>query len=86
MRNLVPLLIAAASLAACNSAAMDSNDPNYAEMEDLKAWGRQLKAEDPATAHLLIRECWGEGSLMTPEGKLAVARCMRRKYDEGERA
>jgi hypothetical protein len=27
-----------------------------------------------------------EGSLFTDEGKLAVARCMRRKYDEGVRA
>lgn len=88
MRHIVPVLIAAA-LAACSSSAasdFDPSDPNYAEMEELKAWGKQLKADDRETAHLLIRECWNEGSLTTPEGKLAVARCMRRKYDEGVRA
>ena len=45
----------------------------------------QLKADDADTARLLVRECWGEGSLGTAEGKLQVARCMRRKYDEGVR-
>ena len=88
MRNLVTILIAAAA-AGCTSSA-DSNfapsDPNYAEMEELKAWGRQLKAEDRDTAQLLIRSCWDEGSLSTAEGKLKIGRCMRRKYDEGVRA
>jgi hypothetical protein len=65
---------------------MDPSDPNYAEMEQLRAWARQLKAEDRNTARLLVRLCWNEGSLRTAEGKLAIARCMRRKYDEGARA
>ena len=87
MFRTLPLLLAAAgALSACSSEAMDPSDPNYAEMEDLKAWGRQLKAEDRDTARLLVKRCWGEGSLMTPEGKLQIARCMRRKYDEGVRA
>jgi hypothetical protein len=55
-------------------------------MEQLKSWLRQLKADDPDTARLLVRECAGEGSLFTDEGKLVMARCMRRKYGEGDRA
>ena len=89
MHKLTHLLIAAASLTACsNGAARDftSADPNYAEMEELKTWAKQLKQEDRDTTRLLMRECWGEGSLSTAEGKLAIARCMRRKYDEGVRA
>jgi hypothetical protein len=83
------IIAAAAATAGCTrSAAGDfaPSDPNYAEMEQLKAWGKQLKAEDRDTARLLMRNCWGEGSLSTAEGKLAIARCMRRKYDEGLRA
>lgn len=89
MTRLLPVLIAAAAAAGCSSSAASDfapSDPNYAEMDELKAWGKQLKADDRDTARLLVRECWGEGSLQTPEGKLAIARCMRRKYDEGERA
>ena len=86
MTRLLPLFLAAAAVSGCGSAQLDSSDPNYAEMEDLKAWGRQLKADDRDTARLLVKLCWGEGSLMTAEGKLQVARCMRRKYDEGARA
>ena len=86
MPKLLPLLIAAAAVASCGNAQFGQSDPDFAEMEDLKAWGRQLKADDRDTARLLVRECWGEGSLTTAEGKLTVARCMRRKYDEGVRA
>ena len=80
------LLIAAASLAACNSSSseMDQSDPNYAEMEELKAWARQLKADDPDTARHLVKVCATAGSFFTAEGKLEIARCMRRKYDEGD--
>lgn len=88
MHKFMPLLIAAA-LAGCASGAdsgFDPSDPRYAEMEQLKSWGRELKTEDRDTARLLMRNCWGEGSLSTAEGKLAIARCMRRKYDEGLRA
>ena len=85
--HLFPIAAAAAfALAACQGEVMDSSDPNYAEMEELKAWGRQLKADDPDTARGLVRQCWDEGSLRTAEGKLVIARCMRRKYDEGYRA
>lgn len=86
MNRLAPLLLAAAALGGCRASAMDPSDPNYAEMEQLRAWARQLKAEDRNTARLLVRLCWNEGSLRTAEGKLAIARCMRRKYDEGARA
>lgn len=88
MRKFLPILIAVA-LAGCSSSAASDfapSDPNYAEMEQLKAWGRQLKAEDRDTARVLVRNCWSEGSFSTAEGKLAIARCMRRKYDEGLRA
>ena len=89
MHKLTHLLIAAASLASCSSGAESdfaTTDPNYAEMEDLKAWAKQLKEEDRDTTRVLVRQCWGEGSLSTAEGKLTIARCMRRKYDEGVRA
>lgn len=88
-KRTVIIIAAAAVTADCSSSAASDfapTDPNYAEMEQLKAWGRQLKAEDRDTTRLLVRECWGEGSLSTAEGKLAVARCMRRKNDEGVRA
>jgi hypothetical protein len=84
----IALIIAAAGLAACNSATAETTDLNSAdasELEELQDWGKQLKAEDNATAHVLIRQCWGEGSLMTDQGKLKIARCMKRKYDEGLR-
>lgn len=83
------IIIAAAAAAGCSSSAASDfapTDPDYAEMEQLKAWAKQVKAEDRDTTRLLMRECWGEGSLSTAEGKLAIARCMRRKYDEGVRA
>lgn len=83
------IIIAAAAAAGCSSSAASDfapTDPDYAEMEQLKAWAKQVKAEDRDTTRLLVRECWGEGSLSTAEGKLAIARCMRRKYDEGDRA
>ena len=80
------ILLVAAALAGGRSAQADPSISNSAEMEELRAWGRQLKAEDPDTARLLVRQCMSEGSLFTDEGKLSVARCMRHKYDEGLRA
>lgn len=83
------IIIAAAAAAGCSSSAASDfapTDPDYAEMEQLKAWAKRVRAEDRDTTRLLVRECWGEGSLSTAEGKLAIARCMRRKYDEGVRA
>ena len=85
MPRLLPLLIAAAAMAGCGNAQLDQSDPNFAEMEEHKAWLRQLKADDRDTARLLVKECWGEGSFTTAEGKLTMSRCMRRKYDEGVR-
>ena len=86
MLKITPLIIAAVALAACQASSAEEGASPSPEMAELQAWGRQVKAEDPDTARLLVRQCMGEGSLFTDEGKLAVARCMRRKYDEGVRA
>jgi hypothetical protein len=85
MLKLAPLLIAAFGVAACQASSAEQSASASEEMEQLKTWLRQLKADDPDTARLLVRECAGEGSLFTDEGKLVMARCMRRKYDEGDR-
>ena len=86
MPKLIPLLIAAAAVAACQPSSAEQSTPPSEEMEQLKTWLRQLKADDPDTARLLVRECWSEGgSLLSDAGKLQIARCMRRKYDEGVR-
>jgi hypothetical protein len=73
-------------MAGCGNAQFDQSDANFAEMEQHKAWLRELKADDRDTARLLVTECCGEGSFTTAEGKLTMSRCMRRKYDEGVRA
>ena len=86
MLRLAPVLIAAIAVAACQPGSAEQSTPPSEEMEQLKTWLRQLKADDRDTARLLVRECAGEGSLFTDEGKLVKARCMRRKYDEGARA
>ena len=87
MRKLIPLAIAAAAVSGCNNATASTlSAPDAEEMEQLKSWARQLKADDPDTARMLVRLCMGDGSLFSDEGKLQIARCMRRKYDEGERA
>ena len=86
MLRLAPVLIAAIAVAACQPGNAGQSNPPSAEMEQLKTWMRQLKADDPDTPRLLLRQCAGEGSLFTDEGKLVKARCMRRKYDEGARA
>ena len=86
MPKLIPLLIAAAAVAACQPSSAEQSGPPSEEMEQLKTWLRQLKADDPDTARLLVRECMAEGgSLSSDEGKLQISRCMRRKYDEGVR-
>ena len=86
MLRLASVLIAAIAVAACQPGNAEQSTPPSKEMEQLKTWLRQLKADDPETARLLVRQCVGEGSLFTDEGKLVMARCMRRKYDEGARA
>ena len=86
MLRLAPVLIAAIAVAACQPGNAEQSTPPSEEMEQLKTWLRKLKADDPDTARLLLRQCMGEGSLFTDEGKLVMARCMRRKYDEGARA
>ena len=86
MPRLIPLLMAAAAVAACQPSSADQSSSPSEEMEQLKTWLRQLKADDQDTARLLVRECWSEGgSLLSDAGKLQIARCMRRKYDEGIR-
>jgi len=47
----------------------------------MAGWSRTASGTDRRA-----RGCWAEGSLATAEGKLQIARCMRRKYDEGVRA
>ena len=86
MLRFMLLLVAAGAMAGCGNSQLDRSDPNYAEMEQLKAWARQVKTDDRDTARLLMKLCWGEGSLLNGEGKLKIGRCMRRKYDEGVRA
>jgi hypothetical protein len=86
MLRLAPVLIAAIAVAACQPGNAEQSTPPSEEMEQLKTWLRKRKADDPDTARLLLRQCMGEGSLFTDEGKLVMARCMRRKYDEGARA
>jgi hypothetical protein len=86
MLKFIPLLIAGAAVAGCQASNAADASPPSEEMAELKIWAKQLKADDPDTARLLVRQCMTEGSLFTDEGKLAVARCMRRKYDEGVRA
>jgi len=86
MPKLIPLLlIAAAAVAACQPSSAEQSSPPSEEMEQLKTWLRQLKADDPDTARLLVRECSSDGSFFSDEGKLQISRCMRRKYDEGVR-
>ena len=85
MLRLAPVLIASIAVAACQPGNAEQSTPS-AEMEQLRTWMRQLKADDPDTPRLLLRQCAGEGSLFSDEGKLVKARCMRRKYDEGARA
>lgn len=86
MFRLALVLTAAIAVAACQPNNAEQSAPPSDEMEKLQTWLRQLKADDPDTARLLVRQCVGEGSLFTDEGKLVMARCMRRKYDEGARA
>lgn len=83
-------LIAAAALAGCSNANADGgtdlNAADTAEMEDLKAWGKQLKADDPDTTRALVKTCMGAGSFFSDQGKLQIARCMKQHYDAGDRA
>jgi hypothetical protein len=85
MNKLISLLIAATALTACQPGSAEASAPPSEEMEQLKTWLRELKADDPDTARRLVRECMSEGSLFTEAGKLVMARCMHRKYDEGVR-
>jgi hypothetical protein len=80
------ILAAAAALAACSASA--DNDPALATPEalELKGWLRELKASDPDTARALVRECGIGGAFGSADAKLQMLRCMREKYDAGERA
>ena len=76
MPRLIPLLVSAAAIAACQPGnAEQSSPPSERRTEAAKTWLRQLKADDQDTARLLVRECWSEGgSLLSDAGKLQIAR------------
>ena len=86
MRTTLLPLFAAATLTACYDDIPES-DPRHPETVESSAWLKQLKAEDRDTATLLAQQCHDEGAggFFTGEGVLELARCMRRKYDEGVR-
>jgi hypothetical protein len=86
MHKLITIVLAAVTLTACQASAADDEALASPEAEELKAWTRQLKADDPDTTRLLVRECGLAGAFGSADSKLATMRCMHRKYDEGARA
>jgi hypothetical protein len=86
MHKIITAALTALSLAACQASAADDEVLASPEAEELKDWTRQLKADDPDTARLLVRECGISGAFGSAESKLETMRCMHRKYDEGMRA
>lgn len=86
MHKLITVVLAGVTLTACQASAADDEALASPEADELKAWTRQLKADDPDTARLLVRECGVAGAFGSPDSKLATMRCMHRKYDEGARA
>ena len=83
MHKLANIILAASLLTACQAEAADDQALTSSEAEDLKAWTRQMKADDPGMTRLLLRECGIAGAFGSAESKLATMRCMRRKYEEG---
>ena len=86
MHKLITVALAAAILTACQTGAADDEALASPEFKELRAWSRQLKADDPDTLRLLVTECGLAGAFGSADSKLATMRCMRRKYDEGVRA
>jgi len=81
-----PVIFAIVALASCQASNADQSGPASPELEQLQQAVRQIKADDPDTARLLVRECATTASFASDEGKLEALRCMKRKYDEGVRA
>ena len=86
MHKIITIVLAALTLTACQASAADDEALASPEAEELKAWTRQLKADDPDTMRMLLQECGLAGAFGSADSKLATMRCMRRKYDEGARA
>jgi hypothetical protein len=86
MHKIFTVVLAALTLTACQASTTHDELLASPEAEELKAWTRQLKSDDPDTARLLVRECGVAGAFGSAESKLETMRCMRRKYDEGARA
>ena len=86
MHKLITIALAAGTLAACQAGAADDEALASPEAEQLKAWTRQLKADDPDTLRLLVRECGVAGAFGSADSKLETMRCMYRRYDDGTRA
>ena len=81
-----PVIFAIVALASCQASSADQPGPASPELEQLQQAVRQIKADDPDTARLLVRECASAAPFASDEGKLDALRCMKRKYDEGVRA
>lgn len=86
MQTSMFIALASLALTACQGGIGDDDILTSPEAQALRAWGRELKANDPATARLLVRECGLTGAFGSAASKLETMRCMRRKYDEGMRA
>lgn len=86
MQKFIRIALAALALTACQGGPADEEALASPEAEELKAWTRELKADDPATTRLLLRECGLAGAFGSADSKLATMRCMHRKYDDGVRA
>ena len=86
MHKFITIALFALTLTACHAISADDEVLASPEAEELKAWTRQLKADDPDTTRLLLRECGLAGAFGSADSKLETMRCMHRKYDEGVRA
>ena len=86
MHKFITIALTSVALSACQATSADNEALASPEAEELKAWTRQLKADDPDTTRLLVRECGLAGAFGSADSKLETMRCMRRKYDEGTRA
>jgi hypothetical protein len=86
MHKFITIAIFGLALTACHATSADDEVLASPEVEELKSWFRQLKADDPDTTRLLLRECGLAGAFGSADSKLETMRCMHRKYDEGVRA
>ena len=86
MYKFIAIALSALTLTACHATSAEDELLASPETEEHKAWTRQLKADDPDSARLLVRECGLAGAFGSADSKLETMRCMHRKYDEGARA